>query len=542
MRRIPFHTAFCSHTIHLWLSMTLMMVFFANGAQAVTRSWDGSIDRIWNEPNNWTASGVPNQTDDVVITPFVSGLTNTPLINISTNALVNSVTLQSPTGSTNPGVLDIQSGLLSTSADLSIGVSSTSKGTLTVVGNGTVAIGGQLVVEQGSVLNNNWGTVSQLNSSALVVRGTYNQIVASGADTIVNDLSIEATGMFDHAMGDVQVNDTLAIGGGNGAEYKLSNGGSLDVTNLDIGDTGSGMFRLLGTGQLVMGASDRLTINALGTFEIDHDYTFNHIIILNDGAVKLENTGTSKILTIQPNGSLRGSGEVQGDVINNWRIIPGTSGTVGEIDITSDFQQGTSAQLRVDLEGTGAGQFDQVNVTGDVILDGLVVPRFAAGFTPVAGSTFDLITTSTGSFFGTLPSVIPIIPTGVFDMDLSTQIDPTGQIMQLLIDIVIWDGDLNSDGFVGLDDLDIVLNNWNQTVTAGDRLSGDPTGDGFVGLDDLDVVLNQWNYGTPPPPLADASVVPEPNTTMVLILTTAGLAMRRLRQIKTFNPRQTYDR
>ena len=82
------------------------------------------------------------------------------------------------------------------------------------------------------------------------------------------------------------------------------------------------------------------------------------------------------------------------------------------------------------------------------------------------------------------------------------------------------EGDLNGDGFVGLDDLDIVLNNWNQNVTAGDLLQGDPSGDGFVGLDDLDTILNNWNAGTPP-----AVEIPEPATFALSLL--GGLALLR---------------
>ncbi len=59
-------------------------------------------------------------------------------------------------------------------------------------------------------------------------------------------------------------------------------------------------------------------------------------------------------------------------------------------------------------------------------------------------------------------------------------------------------GDLNGDGFVGIDDLNIVLGNWNQSVTAGDPTAGDPSGDGFVGIDDLNTVLGDWNTGAPP--------------------------------------------
>ncbi len=58
-------------------------------------------------------------------------------------------------------------------------------------------------------------------------------------------------------------------------------------------------------------------------------------------------------------------------------------------------------------------------------------------------------------------------------------------------------GDLNDDGFVGIEDINIVLGNWNQTVTPpGDLLQGDPSGDGYVGIEDLNVVLPNWNAGT----------------------------------------------
>ncbi len=65
-------------------------------------------------------------------------------------------------------------------------------------------------------------------------------------------------------------------------------------------------------------------------------------------------------------------------------------------------------------------------------------------------------------------------------------------------------GDLDGDGFVGLSDLDIILNNWNLNVPPGDPLA-DPTGDNFVGLADLDIVLNNWNAGTPPAAASEAT-------------------------------------
>ena len=74
-------------------------------------------------------------------------------------------------------------------------------------------------------------------------------------------------------------------------------------------------------------------------------------------------------------------------------------------------------------------------------------------------------------------------------------------------------GDLNADGFVGGDDLDIVRSFWGQNVTAGNLLQGDPSNDGFVGGDDLDIVRANWGQGTPPGPAS----VPEPGAILLML-------------------------
>ncbi len=85
-------------------------------------------------------------------------------------------------------------------------------------------------------------------------------------------------------------------------------------------------------------------------------------------------------------------------------------------------------------------------------------------------------------------------------------------------------GDLNGDGFVGIDDLNLVLGNWNQNVTPGDPLAGDPSGDGFVGIDDLNEILGNWNAGTPP---TAGAAVPEPTTMGLLGLGTVAMLRRK---------------
>jgi len=91
-------------------------------------------------------------------------------------------------------------------------------------------------------------------------------------------------------------------------------------------------------------------------------------------------------------------------------------------------------------------------------------------------------------------------------------------------------GDLDGDGFVGLDDIDIILANWNTNVTPGDLSMGDATGEGFVGLDDLDVVLNNWNAGTPPSLANTFGQVPEPGTAALLGIAGTYLTLQRRRR------------
>ena len=91
-------------------------------------------------------------------------------------------------------------------------------------------------------------------------------------------------------------------------------------------------------------------------------------------------------------------------------------------------------------------------------------------------------------------------------------------------------GDIDADAFVGIDDLNLILGNWNNAVPSGAQSLGDGSGDGFVGLEDLNLVLGNWNAGSPPPPAAN---VPEPTAAMAMLLATLGLTSTRRRRIHT---------
>ncbi len=87
--------------------------------------------------------------------------------------------------------------------------------------------------------------------------------------------------------------------------------------------------------------------------------------------------------------------------------------------------------------------------------------------------------------------------------------------------------DLDGDGFVGLADLNLILANWNKSTPSANPLA-DPSGDGFVGISDLTLILTNWNAGTPP---IATSIIPEPSTTTVFLVTSLATLRRNTRPI-----------
>ena len=84
-------------------------------------------------------------------------------------------------------------------------------------------------------------------------------------------------------------------------------------------------------------------------------------------------------------------------------------------------------------------------------------------------------------------------------------------------------GDLNADGFVGVDDLNFLLLHWNENAGFQQPQLGDITGDGFVGLDDLSFMLANWNQGTPP---TTGNPVPEPTSLIIITCLSPALLIR----------------
>jgi len=466
-------------------------------AQAVTFDWRGFTDNSWFVANNWTHPGlpaIPGVSDHVVVGSFAPTSSRWPFFNGTTT--VRSVAVRG-VSSFNAGLLVLTAGQLTINSDLDIGV--VNGGTVVLQQfTPTLAVQGQITVDSGGILDNQKGIISAPNQP-IIIRGDYKQVSSTSAQLSTGTLDVQTGGSVLHSKGPIVLTNSLSsltIGGSYSLQGTSPNQGVLTAPAITIGSGGAGTLFITGDGQLL--GANTITVNTGGLFDIRKNYDFAGTLTLNNGTVKTKDGATAKTLTLIQAGLLRGKGTVDGNLINDASVNPGL-GFVGSFALTEDYQQTAQGKLVIDITGTLLNSFDNLDVTGDVTLGGVIEVQLPSSFTPVEGDSFDIITFG-GLLTGSFGTVMLPAPSSGVALGLSYGANTVSLTAGL-------QGDLNGDGFVGVDDLNIVLLQWNQSVTAGVWLSGDPTGDGFVGVDDLNAVLVNWNAGTPP---AVSVTVPEP--------------------------------
>jgi len=232
---------------------------------------------------------------------------------------------------------------------------------------------------------NGLGDIRSLGNTNLVIPGNITFIAGApwvfGVDGATG--SITTTGVIDdqgtnRALTKVGPG-TMVIGGAAANTYSggtVINGGIVSVTNLTanpLGDTP------------VAGVLNNATVNNTGTLRLENGVIIPNAVILNAG------------------GTLAGTGTVNATVTSTGGIIsPGASPgilTVGNttLDAASTF--------RAEINGVTVGtQFDHLVVNGTVAL-GNAILNVQLGFTPAAGTRFQIIANDggdavTGTFAG----------------------------------------------------------------------------------------------------------------------------------------------
>jgi hypothetical protein len=253
-----------------------------------------------------------------------------------------------------------------------------SSGTLgnagTIINQGTIAAdtaGGTLTVSGNSWVNS--GTLEALRGAILILTGSN----WSNAGLIsVTDATLNLAGTFTMSAG-----SSFSRGGGT-----INITGTLDNTDsaLALDDT-TGSWNLAG-GTITFG-----TVSEAGSAQLVPTGLGGRLIdVTLDGD-----------LNLVASSSVSFTGTINGNMVNAGQLTIGGSAATGFLTISGTYTQTASGSLGIRIGGvTPGGQFDQLNVSGSVTLDGVLNVSLVVGYTPDLGDSFQILTfgSRTGDF------------------------------------------------------------------------------------------------------------------------------------------------
>lgn len=287
--------------------------------------------------------------------------------------------------------------------------------------NGTVAPtsatfdgAGVTLFKSSTTLNTVSQTAGSINTSAgqaVTINGTYtwgggaiDGTVTANATTIVGS-TVTLNGTFNN-------NGTFSWVGGNfggGGTFNNNAGASFTMLgngSFDQGFNNAGTFSKTvgaGTSSFTSAFTNTGTVNAnSGLLEFDGYTQTAGITRLNGGNID-DTGGTTNI----NGGTLSGIGSfTAGDLnINGATLAPGTS--PGTLNIVGNLNLGSTSTTLIELGGTSQGSnYDFIDVTGDVALDGTLNVSMFGGFTGLVGNQFDIISSGTNNMTGAFANTI----------------------------------------------------------------------------------------------------------------------------------------
>jgi hypothetical protein len=395
------------------LSVALIAMLVAGRKQAVAKTWAGSDGGTYNTPANWSPSGVPGTADSIV---FANGAVASDYdINFDVNATVTQAVV-----ATNP--------LVFAGPTRTLSLTSTS----TVNSSRSLLIGRTGTGTNNVVLTS---VLSQLNAVYAVLgsdsgsSGTLN--VAAGS------FNVSGTAAF----GDLVIGDL-----GNGT-INVTSGADVTVagdTTLATFGTSIGNIAVIGTGSTWTSTGPVDFLKGTGTITVTGGGTLSaSSLSLGFGGCKLVGDGTVSAAVSNSKGTVAPSS------------LPSA---FGELRIVGAYTQGADGKLQIQINGTSAGTFDRLNVSGAVSLAGTLEVTLSS-FTPVQNDMFDILDfTSRLGTFATLN--LPAL-TGSLEWDTS-KLYVDGTIRVAL------PGDFNNSGVVDAADYGVWRKGLGTTYTAGD--------------------------------------------------------------------------
>ncbi len=297
----------------------------------------------------------------------------------------------------------------------------------------------------------------------------------------------------------------VGLAGGDG-QVVVKNGGSLSTGAVQVG-----------------GANETglIDIDASSSWEID-----GPLVVKSGGVVHSDGTVSPDRLIVESGGSVGGSGDVEGTLVNSGLLSPGDSPGILS---AANFVQEATGTLLIELGGLVSGsEYDVLDVNGLAELGGtleIALLDLGSGtFTPAEGDAFSILSAG-GGITGAFASVIePALPEGLV-WDLLYDAD------ELLLSVMAATSGLPADfdGDGDVDGEDFLAWQAGFGITSGaTQINGDADADGDV--DGADFLAWQASFGD----LAGAGgriagAVPEPTAAMLTLLVAVVALARRPR-------------
>ena len=330
-------------------------------------------------------------------------------------------------------------------------------------------------------------------------------------------MTISAGGVVQNGTG--IVGDSSAATGT--ATVTGTNSQWINSQGLTIGNNGNGTLNISAGGHVradasviigqAMGSVGEVTVDGNGSELFSGGPIFVSSFGPGTGTLTVANGGTVSApggISVRLLGTLRGDGQIIGNVSNIGVVAPGLS--PGALHVTGSFTQGVQGTLDIELAGTTPGsQFDTLDITGHATLDGTLSVSLLNGFTPASGTAFEILHADSGisGFFDNLS--FPPGPAWAF-------VD-TGFSIFLIAPGPALPGDFNANGVV--DAADYVL--WRN----GGPLANDTT----PGVQPADYDVWQAHFGqTVGSGAGTSAAVPEPASMLLLFMASlSAFATRR---------------
>jgi T5SS/PEP-CTERM-associated repeat protein len=426
---------------------------------------------------------------DVIVDEVNIGFSNAPgevtVTGTGSTLLANSIEV----GSFGVGTLDIvaQGRVETLSSTIGFGNSLTGRGTVTVQGAGSRWKAGDLTVgrlDDGELIIIDGGLVTcteALLSSSQDFSALPGTVTVAGAGS-----TFEVDGRLE-----------VAIGTGQGT-LRIQPGGTVRVTQ-----------------DAQIGSRGRIQLEG-GTFHTP--------------AIDFEGVATGPTHFQWTSGTLH-VGTFLGDLVNGGGVLaPGAS--AGSTTINGDYQHLAAATLQIEVGGTVPGtQYDLVNVTGDVLLEGNLQLVLLNGFTPAASHVFTILGT-VGGFTGSFANVAngqrlattDGLGSFVVNYGAGSALDPL-KVMLTGFRIGI-PGDYNGDGAVNAADYVLWRDHLGQSFSLTNENPAAAT-PGLVDAEDYAFWKSRFGQTAGSGAAANANAaVPEPTSLVMLLVGVLGVCAR----------------